>query len=178
MINTTKCDLCLFLHKMCCKMVWKFCEIEKSYWNWLADGPNSVRLYLTMWDIACMPITSRSQSLTPRRREKKVQNKQTNVREAHGPALSSLSEVITMLKGLEKHRTKSKARLNMKRPVVQNTKPHKIRITQYHHLKTVGSLIFHWRHLVTIIQSKYDVCGWLGRAMVLGSFQCRGVLLL
>ena len=26
-INTTKCDLCLFLHKMCCKMVWKFCEI-------------------------------------------------------------------------------------------------------------------------------------------------------
>ena len=27
MIKTTKCDLCLFLHKMCCKMVWKFCEI-------------------------------------------------------------------------------------------------------------------------------------------------------
>ena len=28
-INTTKCDLCLFLHKMCCilKMVSKFCEI-------------------------------------------------------------------------------------------------------------------------------------------------------
>ena len=28
-INTTKCDLCLFLHKMCCKMVWKFCEVWK-----------------------------------------------------------------------------------------------------------------------------------------------------
>ena len=26
-IKTTKSDLCLFLHKMCCKTVWKFCEI-------------------------------------------------------------------------------------------------------------------------------------------------------
>ena len=32
-INTTKCDLCLFLHKMCCKMVWKFCEIWKILWK-------------------------------------------------------------------------------------------------------------------------------------------------
>ena len=39
---------------MCCKIVWKFCEIWKSYGNWLPDGPNSVRLYLTMWDMACM----------------------------------------------------------------------------------------------------------------------------
>ena len=29
LLNTTKYDLCLFLHKMCCKMVWKFCEILK-----------------------------------------------------------------------------------------------------------------------------------------------------
>ena len=28
-LNTTKCDLCLFPHKMCYKMVWKFCEIWK-----------------------------------------------------------------------------------------------------------------------------------------------------
>ena len=53
-INTTKCDLCLFLQKMCCKMVWKFCEIWKSYGNWLPDGPNSVRFYLTVWAMACM----------------------------------------------------------------------------------------------------------------------------
>ena len=33
MINTTKCDLCLFLHKMCCKMVWKFCLIWKILWE-------------------------------------------------------------------------------------------------------------------------------------------------
>ena len=32
-INTTKCDLYLFLHKMYCKMVWKFCEIWKILWE-------------------------------------------------------------------------------------------------------------------------------------------------
>ena len=53
-INITKCDVCLFLHKICWKMVWKFCEIWKSYGNWLPDGPNSVRFYLTVWDTACM----------------------------------------------------------------------------------------------------------------------------
>ena len=58
-INPTRCDLCLFLHKMCCKMVWKFCEIEKSYGNWLSDGPNSVRFYLTVWDMACMELASK-----------------------------------------------------------------------------------------------------------------------
>ena len=32
-INTTKGDLCLFLQKICCKMVWKFCEIWKILWE-------------------------------------------------------------------------------------------------------------------------------------------------
>ena len=32
-INTIKCDLCLFLHKMCCMMVWKLCEIWKILWE-------------------------------------------------------------------------------------------------------------------------------------------------
>ena len=32
-INTKKCDLCLFLPKMCCKMVWNFCEIWKILWE-------------------------------------------------------------------------------------------------------------------------------------------------
>ena len=32
-INKTKSDLCLFLHKMCCKMAWKFCEIWKILWE-------------------------------------------------------------------------------------------------------------------------------------------------
>ena len=31
MKTTTVCDLCLFLHKICCKMVWKFCEIWIFY---------------------------------------------------------------------------------------------------------------------------------------------------
>ena len=53
-INTTKCDVCLFLHKMCFKMVWKFCEIWRAYGNWLSDGPNFVRFYLTVWDMAGM----------------------------------------------------------------------------------------------------------------------------
>ena len=29
-------------------------RFEKSYGNWLPDGPNSVRFYLTTWDMACM----------------------------------------------------------------------------------------------------------------------------
>ena len=53
-LNTTKYDVCLCLHKMCFKMVWKFCEIWTFYGNWLPDGPNSVRFYLTVWDMACM----------------------------------------------------------------------------------------------------------------------------
>ena len=40
-----------------------------------------------------------------------VQNKQTNAREAHRPATSSPSEVITMLKGMTNTRTKSTGRL-------------------------------------------------------------------
>ena len=41
MINTMKCDFRLFLYKMCFLMVWKFCEIWKSYGNQLSEGPNS-----------------------------------------------------------------------------------------------------------------------------------------
>ena len=52
---TTVCDLCLFLHNICSKMVWKFCEIPIFYGNCLLDGPNSLRFYLTVWDMACMP---------------------------------------------------------------------------------------------------------------------------
>ena len=45
------------------------------------------------------------------------QNKQTNAREAHRPALYSPSEVITMLKGLKKKtRTKSKAKTQYETP--------------------------------------------------------------
>ena len=48
------CDLCLFLHTIYCKMVWKFCEIWIFYGNCLTDESNSVRFYLTVWDMACM----------------------------------------------------------------------------------------------------------------------------
>ena len=62
-IKTRKCDSCLFLHKMCCKMIWKFCEIWSSYGNWLPDRPNSVGFYLTVWDMACMHWDQNSQCL-------------------------------------------------------------------------------------------------------------------
>ena len=35
-------------------MVSKFCEIWTLHGNCLPDGPNSVRFYLTVWDMACM----------------------------------------------------------------------------------------------------------------------------
>ena len=41
-----------------------------------------------------------------KKRQKHVQNKQTNAREAHRTALSSPSEVITMLKRMKKHEDK------------------------------------------------------------------------
>ena len=47
-INIRKSDLCLFLHKLSCKMVEKSMRFEKSYGNWLPDGPNSVRFYLSV----------------------------------------------------------------------------------------------------------------------------------
>ena len=56
-----------------------------------------------------------------------MQTKQTNCREAHRPALSFPSEVITMLNRTvwKNTRTKSKARHSMKHPIVETTKPHK-----------------------------------------------------
>ena len=48
MINTTKCDLYLFLHKMCCKIAENSVRFEKSYGNGLLDEPNSVRFYLVV----------------------------------------------------------------------------------------------------------------------------------
>ena len=63
-------------------------------------------------------------------KNQRVQNKQTNTQEAHRPALSSPSERGDHnAKMTENTRTKSKARLNMKQPVVTSTKPHKVRIT-------------------------------------------------
>ena len=37
-------DLCLFLYKICCELVWKFCEIWSFYGNCLPGVPNSVIL--------------------------------------------------------------------------------------------------------------------------------------
>ena len=63
------------------------------------------------------PDTKRKRKRAKLTRSKKKERK-TNTREAHRRVLPSPSEVITMLKGLEKNtRTNSKAILNMKRPV-------------------------------------------------------------
>ena len=69
-----------------------------------------------------------------KRKSKRMRNKQTDARETHRPALSSPSEVITKLNRTKKKkkkkntRTKYTARLDMKLPVVQTTKQHKLRI--------------------------------------------------
>ena len=57
MKTTTVCHLCFFLHKICCKIVWKFCEIWIFYGKCLPGGQNSVRFNLTVWDMACMMNT-------------------------------------------------------------------------------------------------------------------------
>ena len=40
-------------------------RFEKSYGNWLPDGPVSVRFSLTVWDMACMPICTESHQSLP-----------------------------------------------------------------------------------------------------------------
>ena len=49
-INTTKCNLCLFLDKMCLKILWD--------WQFLWELPSRwvkfCEIYLTQWDMACM----------------------------------------------------------------------------------------------------------------------------
>ena len=47
---------------------------------------------------------------------------------------------IKILLLLSNTRTTSRARFNMKRPVVKTTKPHKVRIPQNHRLRAVGSI--------------------------------------
>ena len=72
-------------------------------------------------------ITSRRQYRTPTgrgKRHKPSRAKQTNARRAHGPALSSPSKVIAMLKGLKNTSTKCKARLNLNRIVELTPKLH------------------------------------------------------
>ena len=46
-------------------MVWKFCEIWRSYGNWLSEGPNSERFYLAVWGMACMESIFLSYNLLP-----------------------------------------------------------------------------------------------------------------
>ena len=57
MINTKKCDLCLFLHKMCCKIFWKCFEIWKFLWELMSRWAkfceilsHSVRYGMYDWD--------------------------------------------------------------------------------------------------------------------------------
>ena len=53
---------------VCIKCVVRWSEnsvrCEKSYGNWLPDGPNSVRVYLTVWDMACMDESAKQISTT------------------------------------------------------------------------------------------------------------------
>ena len=49
-----------------------------------------------------------------------MQNKQTNTREAHRPALSSPSDVITMLNGLKTKQNKTKKHENKKQSKTQH----------------------------------------------------------
>ena len=81
-------------------------------------------------------ITNGSQHATPGQEEDKndknvrVQNKQTNAREAHRPAPSSQSEIITMLKGMKKHEDKKHGKtLKHEAPLSMNHKAtHRLRM--------------------------------------------------
>ena len=46
--TATMCDLCLFLHKICCENGLNSVRFEFFYGNHLPDRPNSVRFYLTV----------------------------------------------------------------------------------------------------------------------------------
>ena len=46
-INTSKCDLCFFI-KCVIRCSENSVRFDKSYGNWLPDGLNSVRFYLTV----------------------------------------------------------------------------------------------------------------------------------
>ena len=74
-INTTECCIYFFIK---CGVRWfeNSVRFGKSYGNWLPDGPNSVRFYLTsvrfyltsvrfyltVWDIACMVRSQRKEN--------------------------------------------------------------------------------------------------------------------
>ena len=63
--STTKCDLCIFLCKMCRKMVWKFCKICKIFYgNWLQDGPVCEIWQVCYWWHAKMTIIHQYLGLT------------------------------------------------------------------------------------------------------------------
>ena len=70
-----------------------------------------------------------------------MQNKQKNARETHRPALSSPSEVLTMLKGLKKvtQEQRAKAVLNMKHPVKPQSHTEEEQ-HQDHRQRTVSSI--------------------------------------
>ena len=61
-INTTKCDLCLSFHKMCCKVVWKFCEIWKILWELLSRWAKfwEILSHSVMVGWLCCGLTSQS----------------------------------------------------------------------------------------------------------------------
>ena len=66
---------------------------------------------------------SRHQEKEKKDTNQRVQNKQTNLREAHRPGLSSPSEVITTLKGLgKKHENKEQGKTQHETPRSKNHK--------------------------------------------------------
>ena len=95
---------------------------------------NIFRLHLMWPPLACKMVNKKSREChnhelqptpTPRRRQegrKSTRAKLTNALEAHRPVLPSPSVVLTARKGLKNMRTKSKARLNIKRLVVKSHK--------------------------------------------------------
>ena len=89
-------------------------------------------------------------------RNRRGQNKQTNAREAHRPAPSFSTKVITLLNRTKK-KTKSKSWLNTKRPVVKTTKPHKLRTTPGHRLKTASSISYRGFKVLLMSTNLYPV---------------------
>ena len=62
-INTTSVIYVYFFRKCVVRWSENSVRFEKSFGNWIQDRPNSVKFYLTVWDMACMRCFHKSSDL-------------------------------------------------------------------------------------------------------------------
>ena len=72
-------------------MVWKFCEIWKSYGNRLSEGPNTVRFYLTVWGMTCIIFSKNIRYSSYEQRIQKLNDAQNKSLRKYNPLYILLS---------------------------------------------------------------------------------------